>query len=469
MKKIFTLLLSLTGYTLFAAQIDLQLTSIDAKSTVLINQNILIGCQVTNTGEETVTSFTVEYSIDGESKSVSFSDISIAPFSTEYISLGSYIPTEAKKHIISADITSVNGLVADFSSLAHQQKDFHALLKTVTKRAVAEEATGTWCGFCPRGAVYMDQAKEDFGDEFIGIAVHNSDPMELAEYDNGIANYITGYPAVVLDRALTTDPSFLPTKIPTRLDNDATADIGVYGYYDDAEEVLHVTVTATFESADEDIDYRLNVVVTEDDVTGTTSGYNQVNYYSGGGYGPLEGWEYLPNPVPAADMVYNFVARVLAEDMEGAEESVPTTVTAGQYVSYDFEIDIDSDWDMDQLNVIGLLIDNDDDDLEILNANQVRMTELVTGLNDKQLNFDLDIFPNPATQSTNVRMNLPVATDLKMTVTDMNGNIMAEKNYGMQTGDIALPINTSTFANGVYIISIVAGDQIISEKLNVLH
>jgi thiol-disulfide isomerase/thioredoxin len=40
-----------------------------------------------------------------------------------------------------------------------------------------EEATGSWCPWCPRGAVYMDLLKECADQAFVGVAVHNQDPM----------------------------------------------------------------------------------------------------------------------------------------------------------------------------------------------------------------------------------------------------------------------------------------------------
>ena len=54
------------------------------------------------------------------------------------------------------------------------------------------------------------------------------------------------------------------------------------------------------------------MALTEDGVRRVmTSGYNQVNAYAGNALGPMGGFESLPNPVPAAQMVYDHVARVL--------------------------------------------------------------------------------------------------------------------------------------------------------------
>jgi len=58
-----------------------------------------------------------------------------------------------------------------------------ALTSIPTKKVVGEEKTGTWCGWCPRGAVGL--ANMESVPEFIGIAVHNgsNDPMVVSSYD----------------------------------------------------------------------------------------------------------------------------------------------------------------------------------------------------------------------------------------------------------------------------------------------
>ena len=52
------------------------------------------------------------------------------------------------------------------------------------RHSVVEEFTGTWCGNCPRGIVGMQRLEEDFGDRFIGIAIHTGtgEPMVIPSY-----------------------------------------------------------------------------------------------------------------------------------------------------------------------------------------------------------------------------------------------------------------------------------------------
>lgn len=50
------------------------------------------------------------------------------------------------------------------------------------KKVWVEEATGTWCGWCPRGEVYMNYLYAKYPEHFVGIAVHQKDPMECKDW-----------------------------------------------------------------------------------------------------------------------------------------------------------------------------------------------------------------------------------------------------------------------------------------------
>ncbi|MEZ4982805.1 MAG: thioredoxin family protein [Saprospiraceae bacterium] len=65
-----------------------------------------------------------------------------------------------------------------------------------------EEVAGTWCTWCPRGAVWMERIHDEYTQYFAGVAVHNNDPMEVDEYDAGIKAFpsFSGFPSVIVDR-----------------------------------------------------------------------------------------------------------------------------------------------------------------------------------------------------------------------------------------------------------------------------
>lgn len=72
-----------------------------------------------------------------------------------------------------------------------------------TKKAVLEEFTGEWCGWCPEGAKVMEDLIVANPGKVIGISVHDGDPMELPTFNAWIKGLtgVSGYPNGSVDRA----------------------------------------------------------------------------------------------------------------------------------------------------------------------------------------------------------------------------------------------------------------------------
>lgn len=156
-----------------------------------------------------------------------------------------------------------------------------------TRRMVAEEGTGTWCGFCVRGIVGLRKMKAKYGDDhFIGIGVHNADEFVYAPYDSWLGPKASGYPCVFVNRIPPIgDPSFEELEYYYQQMNPiAVAKITATGAYTDA---THITAQADVKLG-ATLTHKLRVafVVLEDSVWTT-----QANYYSGGGRGALDGFE----------------------------------------------------------------------------------------------------------------------------------------------------------------------------------
>jgi len=185
----------------------------------------------------------------------------------------------------------------------------------VTKRVLIEEATGTWCGYCVRGIVKMEELENLYPETTALIAVHNGDPMTDATYDTGIGAKIAGYPSGLVDRQPTTknegiDPSDFKTEYLKRIKYVPVIDVFIDNVsWNASTRLLSFRVNATTVAAFNG-SYRFNAALTEMEVHGTTTKYAQHNYYSDGSLGAMGGFETKPDPVPAADMFYDHVGRV---------------------------------------------------------------------------------------------------------------------------------------------------------------
>src|SRR5690606_17445022 len=140
-------------------------------------------------------------------------------------------------------------------------------------------------------------------------------------------------------------------------------------------------------------------ILIEDDVTGTSSGYAQVNYYAGGANGPMGGYESLPATVPASQMVYDHVGRALLGGYNGQEGSIPATITDGQTVNHTFNYTIPATYRPNRLSVAVLVIDANTG--RVVNTNT---TQGYLNVNNIVKESAFSIYPNPTSDVVNLQM-----------------------------------------------------------------
>lgn len=203
------------------------------------------------------------------------------------------------------------------------------------RKMVIEEATGTWCGWCVSGIAVLDRMKKKYPDQAICIAVHESDPMAI----DGYSVKGGGNPRLSLNREgqemhpLDLEEAMAPhlTDLPqVTVDAEWTVTDGL------------VNVKANLLSGvkSESL-YRMAFVLVENDVhVPDDAGYWQRNYYSGGDNGPLDGFEDLPNIIPAEQMWYQEVARGIYPSQQGVACSSGSLLPVGRKteVSYTFAL-----------------------------------------------------------------------------------------------------------------------------------
>ena len=179
------------------------------------------------------------------------------------------------------------------------------------KYILVEELTGTWCQWCPRGIYYGDSLCGTY-DNVIFVAIHCSDPMANDEYYQ--ATGLVGAPSANIGRHFLAQETqnWFP-KVEQESQIPSKVSMGITCNYDPESRQLTANISAT---AVEDMsgDYRFAAILIEDGVTGPAPSYNQTNSYSGGGHGPMGGYENLPNPIPANRIAYDHVGRQLLCD-----------------------------------------------------------------------------------------------------------------------------------------------------------
>jgi len=432
---------------------------IDAEMTALLTYeyqltgDVNIEGRLTNVGQVPITSFDVTYNVNsgGESTIYSETGLSIAVGATyDFMHDVAYNFTTEETYDVTLTISNVNGG-------GETNFDNNVLTSNVTtlsympvRKIFGEQATGTWCGWCVRGHVFMEYMNETYPETWIGVAVHNGDPMTNAYYDGQIRNYIGGYPSALVNRGTAFDPSEFEEYYNTEIAKVLPVSVEVTDIAWDAEtRQVSFSVSAEFLASMSDV--RFNAIIAENNVTGTTTGYRQANYYSGGTYGPMGGYQSLPNPVPAADMVYHNVAREILGTWNGTENSVPATVNAGETHAYQYTYSVSPDYDENEMYIVGLLIDQATG--EVLNADKkMFITSNITTTADAAVS----IYPNPAKD----HINIELAKNAKVQISDISGKIVYTANAKAGNNKI----NTSNLS-GIYFVQISDVDIICVKKL----
>ena len=259
-------------------------------------------------------------------------------------------------------------------------------------RALLEEYTGTWCGWCPRGFVALELLKEMYPDDFVTVSYHNGDPMEITEF---FPSEVSGFPTAWVDRGMEVDPFYgiaeegfgVVDVLQWRSSMFGLADIDVEATLADDESTVDVTANVSFPFSSDNVDLSLEYILVEDGMTGEGNDWKQSNYYAGQAGFEEEMDEFINAGSSVEGLVFNDVA-VMQSEMGGIWESIPTEVTDGVPVSHSYSFDlewaINTAWepiiqDYSKLFVVAMLIDNQTG--EVRNAVKVPVkTAAATGI-----------------------------------------------------------------------------------------
>ena len=418
------------------------------------NKNPLV--EVINLGATPINSFDIDFNYNGNTITENISGINLTTVSNYQVNFTNTINLLSGSNPCEVIIYNINGLLMDDNpsdDTLYSQTE--AINPAANKLVVGEEATGTWCGWCPRGSVALNWMDNDYEGYWQGIAVHNGDMMANADYDNGMASVINGYPSGIVDRGADIDPAdfeeYFLQRIVIEPNGIITNGAELVG------NTLKVNLTVSFQNSVTG-NYKLACVLVEDSVTGVGSSYYQANNYSGGSAGSLidvdgTDWANKPSSVPDSEMIYRHVARGIAPTFLG-ENLSSTSYSIGDEETLCFEFTLNPNWDQSQIHIVGLLLDNSNmidnaSSTTINSAINQGYTECLTSVIGSELNGpdQINIYPNPATESifiSNIREE-----KINLSIYDIQGRIVLEETiYENQS------INIKSLEKGVYQIKL---------------
>lgn len=256
--------------------------------TVVLGEEASADVMLVNQGSEGITSFV--YTVATDMADADFEKEITLPTPVKgfnaYTTVSLPLPTDAVtgQTLKTITITKVNGHENAAAEKSCEGK-LTTLSKIVPKAVAVEELVGTGEGWSPRGYVGMEIMRETFGNQFVGLGLHqfnSSDAMYLAK--NSYAQLaFTGSPSCLLNR--TGDPidpyhgtgDGICDDIRQALAVPAKAAVNITATLNEAK--TKVDATATVESTFNNASFTVEFALVADQLSGTGSAWNQSNFY----------------------------------------------------------------------------------------------------------------------------------------------------------------------------------------------
>lgn len=259
-------------------------------------------------------------------------------------------------------------------------------------KPLMEEYTGTWCQYCPRGMAGMEAMNKLYPDDFVGVAFHNGDPMQVtALYPNDVNSFPNGY----LDRVQNVNPFSGSSGASLGIKDDwkrrqniiAPASIELKAVWaDEAQTKLEVTSTTTFVRDFKNSPYQLTYILTADGLKGDTNDWWQVNALSGDAEAKKDPYlaVFANQSSPIKNIEYNDVAIQLSNSRALAMEgTLPGSVEGGKGYEHKYVFDVTENelvQDKTKLRPVVVLIDTTTG--EAVNADKVGVSSETDGISE---------------------------------------------------------------------------------------
>jgi hypothetical protein len=234
-----------------------------------------------------------------------------------------------------------------------------------TKKVVIEEATAIWCGYCPYGAYYMNEACKANPDKVYGVAIHRTDAFYdlydantlKSENEHNSTFSFSGIPAGVVNRDATTDNyNVWGSAATAQLAKTAAGGLGIITKKLSADQYsveVHAGFNATLIG-----DYRLVLYVLEDEVHNGAA-YDQHNYtdINSSDPNPSSAYYNSGDPMTASAYKHNHALRQTISGNGYFGDAIDATKlkAKGEFVKT-YTVDIDPTWNVANTKVLAMII-----------------------------------------------------------------------------------------------------------------
>ena len=432
-------------------QNDINLVSLDiAEDLKLVDAPFLLKGKIKNYGADALTSFTLNYQVDGgQIVAHAISGISV-PKLGEYSFTHStpWKPTTEKTFDLKISVAQPNGSEDQDLSNNSVEKSINVWENLIDRRVLHEIFNSSTCGPCNPGNInYHDQIKNLDASEYVTLKYQQDfpgtgDPYATEETVARRGFYsINSIPRMEIDGQWDQIASQFTTAIHTEYRNKPTF-VSLSGTFDrwDQEVVIEATYDAVRELQG---NYTLYAAVLE--------GKTLQNIKSNG---ETEFTEVVKKVVPNQDgtKIGSISKKSPQTKSLGTvffgEWRLPADGTSSNRINLDTEHSFEEFEDM----MVALWIQNDQTK-EVVQATYA--TEINSHVNDLENELNFIVYPNPTKSATKVGVKSKISGEGKIEIISAFGQLVYEEKILLNASiDNIWEINTSKFPAGLYYIKI---------------
>lgn len=462
---------------------DVALEEITTDGKIVKGQSYKVTGKVRNNGASPITSFDINYSINGETPvKETISGIIVSPNGGTY----NFSSNQNIMRNTGGEFGNLVVTIDNLSTGSDENMNDNSLSKPYfvfnnnsgAKKVFFEEATGTWCVHCPDAHGYMEQLKTKYKEDLV-IAIHHlGDAMENSN-SNAINNaFAAGYPNGYIDRILFDGSPKVGVGrtswdqlVASQINDYTPANIFIENVSFE-NDIIKFDVTAEFTDFYQG-ELRIGAMIKESYMRGIGTGWDQT---IASVYTSTAGHQYFGYTSPMVGYIHQDVVISVPSGPWGRENSTSSSVISpGDKFTETFTYRLPA---MNTVNIpensrfeptgeiigrnkpadlwlIGFIAEynNDITQRNVLNANERQMWNIAGSVKDQTNSIqEFNAFPNPSSNQFdfvfNTKEQLNNAT---LTIVDMQGKIVYSESYeNLLQGYHKININTENFANGIY-------------------
>jgi hypothetical protein len=439
---------------------DLEMTSLNIPNLIPINQNTNIAGEITNQGSQTITSYTLNYSVDnGTTVTDNVTGVSIASYQTVNFTHSTPYVATSGMHNIKVWVSNPNG-VADQNptndTLTTQATGYDPT-SSVQRMPLYETFTSSTCSPCVAGNANMQSLFDANPNKWVCVKYQMSWPSPGDPYytdEGGVrrAFYsVNSVPRQEIDGGYDGNSSSV-----TQADFDAAyanpafmsinADLTLGGH------MVTVDYTVT-PKIDFPANAKLYIAIVEKTTYNNTGSNGETSFHwvmkkmlpnaSGTTIGPL-----TANSAVTNSIVYSF----------NGSYRLPNS--ANDPINHTIEHSVE-----DFNNLLAVVWVQNPATLEVY---QSTLSTFTLGMDSKTASEIIkNVYPNPANDNVNVELNIPQSENLNISIVNNMGQVVDNYSMGNVSGSQNYKLDISKLSSGIYFINIQIGDKKYSKPIQV--